>query len=201
MTFPFPFTLCAAPGGEWDARGVVPHGGGPAPGPTLRHLLIVWHSRTGAARQMAQAACQGARDAALELDAASRLQVSMLNASSAQPDDLLKADAYLFCAPENLAALSGDMKEFFDRAYYAVLDRLNGRPYALLIAAGSDGSMAARQAERIATGWRLERVAPTRIVNTDAQSPEAILAPKQITEDDRAICHETGGTLAALLLL
>ena len=46
------------------------------------------------------------------------------------------------------------MKDFFDRTYYAVLDGINGRPYAALICAGSDGQNAARQIERIATGWR-----------------------------------------------
>jgi hypothetical protein len=33
------------------------------------------------------------------------------------------------------------MKDFFDRSYYAVLDRINGRPYATMICAGSDGQM------------------------------------------------------------
>ena len=45
------------------------------------------------------------------------------------------ADGYLFAAPENLAALSGQMKEFFDRCYYPVLGKIEGRPYGTLIAA------------------------------------------------------------------
>ena len=44
---------------------------------------------------------------------------------------------------------------FFDRTYYAALDRIAGRPYAALICAGSDGQNAARQVECICTGWRL----------------------------------------------
>src|SRR3546814_10045633 len=92
------------------------------------------------------------------------------------------------------------MKEFFDRNYYPVLDRLNGRPYALMIAAGSDGSAAARQAERICTGWRLRQLAPTLIVNTRAQTPQEILAPKTVPEDRLEACATMGGTLAALLL-
>ena len=47
------------------------------------------------------------------------------------------------------------MKDFFDRIYYGVLDRVNGRPYAVIIAAGTDGEGAARQIQRIATGLRL----------------------------------------------
>ena len=45
-------------------------------------------------------------------------------------------------------------KEFFDRTYYAALGRLNGRPYALAVAAGSDGQGAAGQMARICQGWR-----------------------------------------------
>jgi len=163
-------------------------------------LLIVWHSRTGAARQMAEAAAEGARGVARQLDAETILEVVEKPAEDAQAADLLHADGYLFCAPENLGSLSGQMKEFFDRNYYAVLDQLNGRPYGLMISAGSDGAGAVRQAERICTGWRLEAFAPALIVNTSAQTPLAILAPKKIRPDQRASCATMGGTLAALLL-
>jgi len=165
-----------------------------------RTLLIVWHSRTGAARQLAQAGLEGARDVARELGACDRLRAVMMPAADAQPADLLSADAYLFCAPENLASLSGAMKEFFDRNYYPVLDQLNGRPYALAISAGSDGSGAVRQAERICTGWRLAQIAPSLIVNTDAQTAERILAPKTLGPKDLEAARTLGGTLAALLL-
>jgi multimeric flavodoxin WrbA len=163
-------------------------------------LLVVWHSRTGAARQMAQAASRGAESVISELQAHSLLDIVMKEADCADAADLLDADGYLFCAPENLASLTGTMKEFFDRNYYPVLDRLNGRPYAVLIAAGSDGSAAARQTERICTGWRLRQAAPTLIVNTRAQTPQEILAPKTVAEDRLEDCATIGGTLAALLL-
>jgi hypothetical protein len=88
------------------------------------------------------------------------------------------------------------MKDFFDRTYYPVLDRINGRPCALLISAGSDGTNAVRQVIRIATGWRLRPVAEPVIACTHAQTPEAILAPKQIAATDLARCAEVGATLA-----
>ena len=72
------------------------------------------------------------------------------------------------------------MKDFFDRTYYAALDRLNGKPYVVLICAGSDGRNAAEQIERIATGWRLRAIAAPLIVCTHAQTPEEILREKQI---------------------
>jgi multimeric flavodoxin WrbA len=155
-------------------------------------LLIVWHSRTGAARAMAAAALAGA-----QAEGAARL----IAAAEAGPDDLLKAAGYLFVCPENLATMSGAMKEFFDRCYYPVLGRIEGRAYATAIAAGSDGSGAERQIDRIATGWRLRRVAESLIVNTAAQTPERILAAKTVPPDQLARCRELGAMLAAGLAM
>lgn len=132
-------------------------------------LLVVWHSRTAASEALARsaAACDGAR---------------LVRASYIGADDLLGASGYLFVCPENLGALSGEMKEMFDRTYYPVLGSIEGRPFATIIAAGSDGEGAQRQLDRIVKGWRLKRVAEHMIVNIDAQTPEAILARKQVPE-------------------
>ena len=160
----------------------------------MKTLLIVYHTMTGGTLQMAQAAADGA---AAETD----VQVRLLRAPDAGADDLLGADGYMFATPENLAAVSGMMKDFFDRCYYAALERLNGRPYASLICAGSDGHNAARQIERIALGWRLKPVAPPLIVCTHAQTPEDILRPKQIGAEDLCACRELGAAIAAGLVL
>jgi len=156
----------------------------------VKKLLIVFHSRTGGALQMAHAAAAGARR---EPSITVRLQ----GAVDSGPAALLEAEGYLFVCPENLAAMSGAMKEFFDRCYYPVLERLIGRPYATLICAGSDGTSAARQIERIATGWRLKAIAPPLIVCTSSQAPEDILRPKHIDAAALARCEELGATLAA----
>jgi multimeric flavodoxin WrbA len=160
----------------------------------MKTVLIVYHSMTGGTLQMAQAAATGARSEPA-------LRVSLLRAEDAQADDVLDAGGYIFATPENLAAMSGKMKDFFDRTYYAALDQLNGRPYATLICAGSDGRNAAQQIERIATGWRLRPVADPIIVCTHAQSPQAILRPKHIAERDLQQCEELGATLASGMAL
>lgn len=156
----------------------------------MKTLLIVYHSLTGGTRQMAEAAAQAARQEG-------GVAVRLLTAAQAGPPDLLAADGYLFATPENLAAMAGLMKDFFDRCYYPVLERIQGRPYAAMICAGSDGAGALRQLERIATGWRLKQVAPGLIVCTHAQTPERILAPKTIEPPDLARCAELGAGLAA----
>ena len=200
----------AATGG---AAGALP-GGGPSPAvdhpavagseganaaPVAPGVLIVWWSHTGASRQLSAAAEAGARSAldALEVTAPERVGIRRLRCDLAGPEDLLAARASLFVAPENLASLAGEMKAFFDRCYYPVLDQLGGRAYAMIIAAGSDGEGAARQLARIATGWRLRAVAEPLIVRTDAQTPAAILAPKQVAEGPLREAHELGATLAA----
>ena len=161
---------------------------------SAKKLLIVYHSLTGGTRQMAEAARAGAAGEAA-------CAVRLLHAAQAGPQDVLAADGYVFATPENLAAMSGQLKDFFDRSYYGVLDQVNGRPYASLVCAGSDGSNAARQIARIATGWRLKPVAKPLIVCTHAQTPEAILAPKQIGDEDLERCRALGEALAAGLVL
>ncbi|AOI61885.1 flavodoxin family protein [Burkholderia diffusa] len=160
----------------------------------MKTLLIVYHTMTGGTQQMAEAAADAAREQP-------GVDVRLQRANATSADDVLAADAYLFATPENLAAMSGLMKDFFDRCYYAALDRVNGRPYAAMICAGSDGQSALRQIDRIATGWRLRNVVPGLIVCTHAQTPERILAPKTIGSEDLARCAEVGAGLAAGLAL
>ena len=163
-------------------------------GALMKTLLIVYHSMTGGTLQMASAAAEAARREP-------GVRVFLKRASESGASDVLGADGFLFATPENLASMSGLMKDFFDRTYYAALERLNGRPYAALICAGSDGTQAAAQLVRIATGWRLKPVAPPLIVCTHAQSPEAIGRTKQVAEADLERCAELGATLAAGIAL
>lgn len=146
-------------------------------------LAIIWHSRTGAAEAMAHAAWEGACLAG---------PARLFAAADAPSGEILAASGYLFVCPENLGGMTGVMKEFFDTHYYALLGRIEGRPYATMIAAGSDGEGAQRQIDRIATGWRLRRVAEPMIVNMGAQTPEAILRPKIVPAEKLADCRNLG---------
>ena len=158
----------------------------------MAQLLIVYHSRTGGSRQMAEAAALGAGE---------QTPTVLKTADAAGSEDPLRADGYVFCAPENLAALSGVMKDFFDRCYYPVLGRIEGRPYAQMICAGSDGQNAARQVARIARGWRLREVQAPLILCTHAQTPERILAQKTIPEEELDLCQDLGAAIGAGLSL
>ena len=153
-------------------------------------LLILYHCLTGGSAAMARAALEGAQQ---ESGVTSRL----LSAAEATPDDLIAADGVIFACPENLASMAGVMKDFFDRSYYPVLGKVEGRPYATMICAGSDGEGAARQIARIATGWRMKPIAEPLIICTHAQTPEEILAPKTIAPDALAHCRDLGQAMAA----
>lgn len=142
---------------------------------------------------MAEAALAGARR---ETDRA-----RLLPPDAATPADLLAAAGLILACPENLAAPSGAMKEFIDRAYYPCLDRLNGRPYALLICAGTDGAGAVRALERATTGWRMRPIAAPIIHRTGAQTPDAIAAPKTIPPAVLAACADLGQAMAAGLAM
>jgi len=160
----------------------------------MKSLLIVYYSYTGGTEQMAKAAAAAGRGE-------EGTDVRLMRAEDCQPEDVLAADGYIFATPENLAAIAGVMKTFFDRCYYPLLGRIEGRPYAAMICAGSDGENALRQLERIATGWRLKKVIDTPIICTHAQTAEAILAPKTIGEDELETCREIGATLSAGLAM
>ena len=157
----------------------------------MKRMLIVWHSMTGGSEALARAAFAGVTD----------VEASLLHADAARAEDLLLADGYIFVFPENLAAIAGVMKAFFDRLYYPCLGQIEGRPYAVIVCAGLDGSNAVRQAERIATGWRLKKIADSVIVCTHAQTQEAILSPKRIDEADLKNARDLGAAMAAGLAL
>jgi multimeric flavodoxin WrbA len=154
-----------------------------------KQLLIVWDSMTGGSEALALAADTGARTIL-------GVNTVILHADTANAAEMQAANGYIFVCPENLAAISGVMKAFFDRNYYPCLGTIEGRGYAVIVCAGSDGSNAVRQIERIATGWRLRKIADSRIICTHAQTPEAILTRKEIAMPDLQLAKELGASFA-----
>ena len=161
----------------------------PATPPHAKKLLVVYHSMTGGTAQMVEALAQACQTV-------DGIEINLQLASNATAADLLAADGYVFATPENLGSMSGLMKDFFDRTYYPALDQIQGRPYAQMICAGSDGHGAAKQIDRIVVGWRLKPIQEALIINVNAQTPEAILAAKTLTAEQRQACQDLGLLLA-----
>lgn len=162
------------------------------PDPDKKQLLVVYHSMTGATHQMVEAFVRAGGDEP-------GIQVRAQRAAETDSSHILQASGFVFATPENLAGMSGQLKDFFDRTYYDILDKANGLPYGIMVCAGSDGQNAVRQIERIATGWRLKLVQPAIIVKTDAQTPQAIRAPKHLSAQQLEPCQQFGALFVAAL--
>ena len=148
--------------------------------PNNKHLLIVYHSQSGTTSQMADAVIRGARDPGI-----GNVEVRVRTALEADADDLLWCDAFILGTPENFGYMSGAMKYFLDRSFHACVDRIDGRPYALFVRAGNDGSGAITSLQRILKGLSVREV----------QAP--VLVAGEFEESRLADCEELGMTMAA----
>ena len=145
-----------------------------------KHLLIVFHSQSGSTRKMADAVIRGANHPDID-----GVEVRVRDALQATPDDLLWADAFILGTPENFGYMSGAMKYFLDRVYYACLDKIGGRPYALFVRAGNDGTGAITSISRILAGLAVKEVQDPLLISGDFDEA-------RIQE-----CEELGMTMAA----
>lgn len=115
-------------------------------------LLLVWHSRTGRTTSLKDAAVAGVRRVQPALD------LRVLAAAAAQPADLLWADGYLFGCAEHFGGMAGMFKDFLERCYYPVRERVDARPYALFIACYNDGRGAVAGIDKVLRGLHLKPV-------------------------------------------
>jgi NAD(P)H-dependent FMN reductase len=151
----------------------------------LKRLLIVWHTQFGGTAQMAEAA----RDGALSTG---DVDVHYLRAQDAGVDDLLECDGLLVATSENFGSLAGMTKDFFERVYYPCEHRVEGKPYTVLVCAGTDGSGAMLQTDRIAKGLSLRKVLPGLVHKSGVTAQPQAVPPAVL---DR--CRELGATFAA----
>ena len=148
--------------------------------PEPKHLLIVYHSQSGSTERMAEAVIRGANDPQIE-----GVEVRVRDALEADAADLEWADAFILGTPENFGYMSGAIKYFLDRVYYPCLDKVNGKPYALFVRAGNDGSGAISSITRILKGLAVREV------------QEPVLIAGEFDESRLAECEELGMTMAA----
>jgi multimeric flavodoxin WrbA len=151
----------------------------------VKKLLIVWHSQFGGTAQMAVAARNGATSIP-------DVETVYLRAADAGVDDMLECAGLLVATSENFGSLAGATKDFFERVYYPCEHRVEGRPYSVLVCAGTDGTQAMVQTDRIATGLRLRKVHPG-FVHKSGVTAQAQVVPHGVL----AACAEIGATLAA----
>lgn len=155
----------------------------------MKTLLIVYHTGGVKTAQMAEAVERGAREEARDALGEAGVHVVVKRCADAGPEDVLAADGLILGTPENFGYMSGMMKDFLERVFYACEGKVNGRPYALFVGAGQDGSGAVNSVERIVTGLRLEK------------KSEALVCVGELTEEKLSLCEELGAGFAAGLAL
>ena len=143
-------------------------------------LLIVFHSKTGNTRKMAEAVLMGTKHPDI-----SGVEVRFVNAQDADAKDLTWADGLILGTPENFGYMSGMMKDFFERTFYEVEGKIPPLPFAMFISAENDGTGAELSIERIAKGYPLIKVQPS-IINTGEITPDIVMK-----------CEELGTSMAA----
>jgi multimeric flavodoxin WrbA len=143
----------------------------------MAKIFVVYHSQTGHTEEMAKAVAEGA--AAIE-----GATVVMKKAVDATAEDLLWADGIAIGSPENFGYISGMVKDFFDRTFYAVEEKVFRKPYVVFISAGNDGTGALRAIERIALGYKFKKVY------------EPVIAKGNVNPEDLEKCRELGGVLS-----
>ncbi len=146
----------------------------------MKRLLVVAHIPSPNTLRLRDAVLSGAGHPDIE-----GVEVVVKTPFEAGPDDVLAADAIILGTTENLGYMSGALKDFFDRTYYPVLEIAQGKPYALYIRAGMDGTGTRRGVETIITGlgWRA------------VQDP--LICRGNWNEDFVGQCEELGMAMAA----
>lgn len=147
---------------------------------TGRTLLIVAHAPSPNTRTLRDALIAGA-----EAHADGVVQIDCRSPFDTDGACVRAASGVILSTTENLAYMSGALKDFFDRTYYDVIDHTQGLPYALQVRAGNDGSGTCRAVERIVTGLAWRAVA------------EPLVCRGPYADEFATQCRELGGAMAS----
>jgi len=109
----------------------------------MKKLLIIYHSQGGNTEALAKAVAEGASSAGAA--------VTLKKAVDATAEDLLDCDVAAFGTPNYYSDQAGALKDFFDRAYWAVRDKVYNKPYGAFCSSGVNSSRALESVERIAS--------------------------------------------------
>lgn len=122
-------------------------------------LLVVYGGRQGGrTERLRDALLEGARRSSSVFELRAR------PALEADTNDLLWCNGIVLATPEHFGYMSGALKDFFDRTFYAVEGRTEARPYALIVSAGNDGRGTVSAVDRIVNGYRWTAVAEPLVI-------------------------------------
>ena len=125
-------------------------------------LLIIANTPSANTLKLAQAVESGAQEI-------EEIITRRLLPLAATAEDILTARAVIIGTTENFGAMSGQIKDFFERIYYPCLDKTNALPCALYVRAGKDGTGTLRGVQSIISGLRWRQMQPPLLMRGDYQ--------------------------------
>jgi len=143
-----------------------------------KKILVIYHSQGGTMERMANHFARGVLRE-------ENVSLIVKKAAEASVDDLLNCSGIAIGSPEYFGTMAGMIKDFFDRTYDIAKEKTIGLPFVIFVCAGNDGRGAIAQIERIASGFRWQKV----------QEHFRIAGPP--TERNLADLEDLGQTLAA----
>ncbi|KGO34861.1 MAG: flavodoxin domain-containing protein [Desulfoprunum sp.] len=115
----------------------------------MSKVLVVYCSMSGNTKAAAEAIAAGARKAGA--------QVTIKTGAEAQPMDLVEYDAVALGSYDAFSYMGGELKGFFDRAYYPTQGQVTDKPYAAFVTHGG-GGRAIQSIESIAKSFKLSKI-------------------------------------------
>lgn len=144
----------------------------------MKKVLIVYHSQSGNTEAMAKAVSEGAK--------AAGASVILKKAVDANIEDILSCDIVAIGTPNYFGYMAGLVKDFFDRVWATVRDKVGNKPYVTFGSKGGGGSQGLESVDRICDRMGM------------IKAFESVIATREPTKELLADCKETGKKLAQL---
>ncbi len=144
----------------------------------MKKVLVIYHSQSGNTEAMAKAVSEGAR--------AAGAAVVLKKAVDASAEDMLSCDIIAIGTPNYFGYMAGQVKDYFDRVWATIRDKVGNKPYVTYGSKGGGGAQALDSVDRICDGLKMVKVF------------ESVLITRKPTEENLAECRELGRKLVQL---
>jgi NAD(P)H dehydrogenase (quinone) len=142
----------------------------------MAKVLVVYHSRTGNTRAMAEAVAEGVKEVA-------GVDVVLKEAEQVSVSDLIGADALAFGSPTYFSYMAGVLKGILDEAYLS-RSQIRGKPFAAFASGGGGQIRAVQSIESVAASCGLHKVC------------DGVAVGGMPTASERQDCRRLGAALA-----
>jgi len=136
----------------------------------LDKILIIYHSQSGIVHKMAYAVKEG-------IEKTKGFEVIIKKAEQANQEDLRVVSGIAIGTPDYFDYMSGTVKDFFDRTFYAVQSKIKGSltanmPCVFFVSGGTGGEPALASLRKIGMAFKFKEI---DYVTCDSHLTEEIL--------------------------